>query len=137
MDNLNSEDNVTCSFCGKPRIEVGLLIANPNGVTICDECVFLSIQIMIGQHRNVRKANSELRKSLAEKNAIIAGYEQHGIAPEKLAQMEQRIKEEVMGKIVDVLAKEESVTTSAGSEEEHTDDQEADSTGRGNEGTPA
>ena len=28
-----------CSFCGKDNAEVRRLIAGPNGVFICDECV--------------------------------------------------------------------------------------------------
>jgi len=29
----------TCSFCGRPRTEVKTLIAGPDGLNICDECV--------------------------------------------------------------------------------------------------
>ena len=32
-------DNVRCSFCGKPRSQVNRLVQSPNGVCICDECV--------------------------------------------------------------------------------------------------
>ncbi len=35
-----------CSFCGKPREEVEHLIAGPNGVYICDECVTLCNKIL-------------------------------------------------------------------------------------------
>ena len=28
-----------CSFCGKPQDQVGKLVAGPNGVFICDECI--------------------------------------------------------------------------------------------------
>ncbi|NYI04614.1 hypothetical protein FHU37_001557 [Allostreptomyces psammosilenae] len=34
-----------CSFCGKPRSEVGKLVAGP-GVYICDECVALARSIV-------------------------------------------------------------------------------------------
>ncbi len=35
-----------CSFCGKRRGEVARLIAGPNGVFICNECVVLCNEIM-------------------------------------------------------------------------------------------
>ncbi len=35
-----------CSFCGKSQDKVRRLIAGPNGVYICDECVALCNQII-------------------------------------------------------------------------------------------
>ena len=35
-----------CSFCGKPQEKVRRLIAGPNGVFICDECVALCSEII-------------------------------------------------------------------------------------------
>jgi hypothetical protein len=35
-----------CSFCGKARGRVKQLIRGPQGVAICDECVFLSVQLL-------------------------------------------------------------------------------------------
>jgi ATP-dependent Clp protease ATP-binding subunit ClpX len=32
-------DNRKCSFCGKRRDQVEVLVAGPGGVTICTECV--------------------------------------------------------------------------------------------------
>ena len=40
--------DVTCSFCGKPQSEVRL-IAGPEGVTICEECVLLCNDILNNQ----------------------------------------------------------------------------------------
>ena len=37
----------TCSFCGKPQGEVKRLVAGPEKVFICDECVVLCQQIMV------------------------------------------------------------------------------------------
>lgn len=36
----------TCSFCGKGREQTRHLIAGPNGVYICAECVALCTQIL-------------------------------------------------------------------------------------------
>ena len=42
MDETNKRQTspaVRCSFCGRDRSRIGQLVAGPNGVTICDECV--------------------------------------------------------------------------------------------------
>jgi ATP-dependent Clp protease ATP-binding subunit ClpX len=36
----------SCSFCGKPASQVFRLIAGPNGVFICNECVKLANTII-------------------------------------------------------------------------------------------
>ncbi|MBQ9006811.1 MAG: ATP-dependent Clp protease ATP-binding subunit ClpX, partial [Atopobiaceae bacterium] len=40
------EQELHCSFCGKPRSAVEKLIRSPNGVYICDECVEACGQII-------------------------------------------------------------------------------------------
>jgi ATP-dependent Clp protease ATP-binding subunit ClpX len=42
----NSPDTPHCSFCGKPNHLVGKLIAGPDGVNICDECVAICDQLI-------------------------------------------------------------------------------------------
>ena len=42
----NGISGYTCSFCGKPQGEVKRLVAGPEKVFICDECVVLCQQIM-------------------------------------------------------------------------------------------
>ncbi len=40
MDNeYITAPSLHCSFCGKPQEQIGKLVAGPNGVFICDECV--------------------------------------------------------------------------------------------------
>ena len=36
-----TQDQLFCSFCGKPKELTKSLIAGPNGIYICDECVGL------------------------------------------------------------------------------------------------
>ncbi len=43
---LGEQDALHCSFCGKSAGEVNRLIAGPDGVFICDECVRLCIHIL-------------------------------------------------------------------------------------------
>ena len=38
--------DVRCSFCGKPQGQVRRLLAGPNGVFICDECIYLCADIL-------------------------------------------------------------------------------------------
>ena len=35
----SSGPEATCSFCGRPRSAVKTLIAGPDGLNICDDCV--------------------------------------------------------------------------------------------------
>ena len=42
----NDNQELVCSFCGKSKELVNRLIAGPNGVYICDECIEICNQIM-------------------------------------------------------------------------------------------
>ena len=42
----SSNTTIKCSFCGKPQDSVKKIIAGPNGVFICDECVTVCQNIM-------------------------------------------------------------------------------------------
>ena len=42
----STQNDYTCSFCSKPQIQVKRLIAGPDRVFICDECVVLCEQII-------------------------------------------------------------------------------------------
>ncbi|MBQ2908811.1 MAG: ATP-dependent Clp protease ATP-binding subunit ClpX, partial [Clostridia bacterium] len=39
-------DKTSCSFCGKPKDKVKTLVAGPNGLYICDECVEICQDIL-------------------------------------------------------------------------------------------
>ena len=43
---MTSRNDYLCSFCGKPQAQVKRLIAGPDRVFICDECVLLCDQII-------------------------------------------------------------------------------------------
>ena len=40
------EEIVRCSFCNKPQSQVRKMIAGPNGVFICDQCVDVCTEII-------------------------------------------------------------------------------------------
>ena len=46
MAGKNNENRVRCSFCGKAQDQVRKLIAGPNGIYICDECVDICADII-------------------------------------------------------------------------------------------
>ena len=58
MANKNNED-IYCSFCGKPQEMAGRLIAG-NGVYICDRCVGLCMNIL-RESGELERENAELR----------------------------------------------------------------------------
>ena len=41
-----SDDEIRCSFCGKSQGQVRKLIAGPDGVYICDECIEICDEIL-------------------------------------------------------------------------------------------
>jgi ATP-dependent Clp protease ATP-binding subunit ClpX len=55
--------NKECSFCGKPQSEADALIAGPNGIYICDECVELFDDLIEeNKHKNNTKEGKEQKK---------------------------------------------------------------------------
>ena len=44
--NNSNSGEICCSFCGKPQKEVMKLIAGPNGIYICDECIGICSDIL-------------------------------------------------------------------------------------------
>ncbi len=42
----NADNNIYCSFCGKPQEFVGRLVKGGNGVYICDQCIDLCVNIL-------------------------------------------------------------------------------------------
>ncbi len=46
MAGRNSDDQIRCSFCHRPQSQVRKLIAGPDGVYICDECVDICSEII-------------------------------------------------------------------------------------------
>ncbi len=46
MASKNNDSDIRCSFCGKGQKQVRKLIAGPNGVFICDECIDICEEII-------------------------------------------------------------------------------------------
>ena len=59
MAGRNTDDRVKCSFCGKRQDQVRKMIAGPNGVYICDECIDICADIVDEELEN-EETDSEL-----------------------------------------------------------------------------
>ena len=46
-DDFTDNDDITCAFCGKHPNQVSAMIAGPNGIYICDECISVSAEAMM------------------------------------------------------------------------------------------
>ncbi len=57
-----TQDQLFCSFCGKPKELTKRLIAGPNGIYICDECIEICRDVM--QEDNVKAGESQPVKLL-------------------------------------------------------------------------
>ena len=51
-----------CSFCGKPKEQAKKLIAGPNGVYICDECIEICREVLAEDEQSEQPENVKLLK---------------------------------------------------------------------------
>ena len=59
MANRNNDDVLRCSFCGKTEDQVRKLVAVPQGVFICDECVDICSEIIDEAVQNEYEKDAE------------------------------------------------------------------------------
>jgi ATP-dependent Clp protease ATP-binding subunit ClpX len=78
----SSQNDYTCSFCSKPQAQVKRLIAGPDRVFICDECVTLCDQIISEEAtEKVASAENPLDKGLTPRS-IFTELEEYVIGQE-------------------------------------------------------
>ena len=78
----SSQNDYTCSFCSKPQAQVKRLIAGPDRVFICDECVTLCDQIISEEDaEQVTSAENPLDKGLTPRS-IFTKLEEYVIGQE-------------------------------------------------------
>ena len=70
----NNEDQLFCSFCGKPKELVKRLIAGPNGIYICDECIEVCREIMKEDDRKTKTSDKVELLTPAEIKAKLDEY---------------------------------------------------------------
>lgn len=63
MNTNNKDDNsCCCSFCGKPKDKAKKLIAGPNGVYICDECIEICREVLSEEEQTEQPESVKLLK---------------------------------------------------------------------------
>ena len=74
-----------CSFCGKPQTQVKRLIAGPDNVFICDECVNLCDQIIADDGPPKKARSAESQGDLTPKNPkeIYGSLEEYVVGQEQ------------------------------------------------------
>ena len=81
-NNGNNDYDIFCSFCGRFKDEVGKMIAGPNGIFICEDCIDVCNKViledlMLGEQeemeRQTKKAKPEEKSSasLTSKKELI------------------------------------------------------------------
>jgi len=59
MAGRNTDERIKCSFCGKRQDQVRKMIAGPNGVYICDECIDICADI-VDEELEIEESENEL-----------------------------------------------------------------------------
>jgi ATP-dependent Clp protease ATP-binding subunit ClpX len=79
MSRDKEDDMAICSFCQKSQVEVRKMIAGPDGVYICDECVTLCDEILIEELGDVTQINEgdlpKPKEIKTELDAYVIGQE--------------------------------------------------------------
>jgi len=83
MAGRNNEDTVRCSFCGKPQKQVRKLIAGPNNVFICDECIDICNEIIDEEFSDYMKPASEFEINLLKPEELKAFLDDYVIGQEE------------------------------------------------------
>ncbi len=61
-NHIGGEDDRRCSFCGKPKDLAKKLIAGPDGVYICDECIDICKEVLEREEKKTRDDDARLLK---------------------------------------------------------------------------
>src|SRR3954451_9850080 len=72
-----------CSFCGKSQDQVRRLIAGPNAVYICDECVDLCREIIDEEELSVAKPEVNIGRSTPKPKRIFELLNQYVIGQDR------------------------------------------------------
>ena len=70
MAGKNSDSGIRCSFCNKPQDQVRKLIAGPNGIYICDECIDICSEIIEEEFEDQEDVAEEIEIKLLKPTEI-------------------------------------------------------------------
>ena len=68
----NLNNGLECAFCGKPKEHAKRLVAGPNGLYICDECLELCNMILEEEESESTFEEVELKKPIEIKSELDA-----------------------------------------------------------------
>lgn len=80
---MTSRNDYLCSFCGKPQAQVKRLIAGPDRVFICDECVLLCDQIITEENPARQKNPDEPKWERLNPKIIYQHLEEYVVGQER------------------------------------------------------
>ena len=66
----NDSKDVFCSFCGRFKDEVGKIIAGPNGIFICEDCIDLCNKVILEDIMLEEDLAEQSKKELIENNEL-------------------------------------------------------------------
>ena len=71
---MKDKEKLSCSFCGKPKELTNRLIAGPNGIYICDECIEVCREVM---NEEEAEANVQKKVELLKPSEIKAKLDEY------------------------------------------------------------
>ena len=83
MAGKNSDSGIRCSFCNKTQGQVRKLIAGPNGIYICDECIDICSEIIEEEFEEEDVAEEALQINLLKPAEIKAFLDDYVIGQEE------------------------------------------------------
>ena len=86
------DERLRCSFCGKTQNQVRKLIAGPNGVYICDECVDVCSEIIDEELEKDEEAGREPEEAPEEEINLIKPEEMKAFLDEYVIGQDQAKK---------------------------------------------
>jgi ATP-dependent protease Clp ATPase subunit len=69
MSSNKTEGELSCKFCSKTQDGVVALLASPDNLNICDECVWLMVEIIATKRPDWRDRTIEKLKNVEAKPA--------------------------------------------------------------------
>ncbi len=69
-NNFDNNNGLVCAFCGKPKEHAKRLVAGPNGLYICDECLDLCNMILEEESSESSYSEIELKKPVEIKEEL-------------------------------------------------------------------
>ena len=77
------DENIYCSFCGKPENQARKMISGPNGVYICDECIEICAEMVEEMYHENDETDSDEQLNLLKPKEIKEFLDQYVIGQDE------------------------------------------------------